>query len=200
MAKQRLNIADGFAAAVGTATEILAAGGVMLFPTETVYGIGVASDDSEALVKLRRLKRRDEGKPFQFLVADLTMAESLGAVFPHPAKSLAAAFWPGPLTLAVPDSTGENSLGIRIPNAPFVLALCRKLAKAIVSSSANPAGEPPPLDADSADVFGDEADLLVDGGRILAGSPSTVVKCLEDGFEILRPGAIGAEAIAAAWR
>lgn len=184
--------------AVDRAAEVLAGGGVVVFPTETVYGVGVASGDAAALAALRRLKERDAGKPFQFLAADMTMATKLGAVFPAGAKNLAESFWPGPMTLVVPDGTG-GMIGVRIPDSPFVLELCRKLDRAIVSSSANPAGAPPPPDADAADAFGDDVALLVDGGPVVGGVPSTVVRCSGEGFEILRPGGISTNALVAAW-
>ncbi len=199
MARKYLSLADGLDAAVLAAAETLQAGGVIVFPTETVYGVGVAAGDARALDRLRQLKQREASKPFQFLVADLAMAEALGAVFSPRAQNLAAAYWPGPLTLVVPDGSGDGFLGIRIPDAPFVPALCRRLGKAVISSSANPAGAPPPLDASAADAFGGEVDLLLDGGGIRGGVPSTVVKCLHDGFVILRHGGISPEAIASAW-
>ena len=187
-------------AAVRAAAVVLESGGVLVFPTETVYGIGVAAGDDRALDRLRRLKSRDAVKPFQYLTADLDMAAALGATFSGGAKNLASRFWPGPLTLVVPAAGGEGgTLGIRIPDSAFVLALCRRLGKAIISSSANPAGAPPPPDADAADAFGEEIDLLVDGGPVTGGVPSTVVRCQGGDYEILRHGGIGEAAIAAAW-
>lgn len=186
--------------AVETAAEILENGGVVVFPTETVYGVGVASGNAEALAKLRRLKGRGADKPFQFLAADLKMAGDLGAIFDTRARRLANDFWPGPLTLVVPDGTRTGgSLGIRIPDAPFVRALCRRLGKAIISSSANPAGLGAPLDAAGADVFGDGADLLVDAGPIADGVPSTVVECGAGDYRILREGGVERSAIEASW-
>lgn len=198
MAVKSIQLGHDPAPAVREAAAVLLAGGVMIFPTETVYGIGVAAGDARALAKLRALKRRDADKPFQLLVSDVTMAKRLGAVFSMRAERLARNYWPGPMTMVVPDGTG-STLGIRIPNSPFVLALCGELDRAIISSSANPAGAPPPGDAADADVFGDAVALLVDGGPVIEGVPSTVVKCEGDTYVILRRGGISDDAIDAAW-
>ncbi len=194
MAAKTIVIHDGWEAAVAPAAEVLRAGGVLVFPTETVYGVGVAAGNADALESLRRLKKRPDGKPFQLLVADIAMAKSLGAVFSPRAERLARAFWPGPLTLVLPAAAGET-LGIRVPDAPLVLAICRRLGGAIVASSANAAGDAPPADAAAADCFGDEADLLIDAGAIAEGVPSTVARCGGDGCAVLREGGIAREAL-----
>ena len=201
MARRRIRIEQSVRQAAEEAAEVLKAGGVIVFPTETVYGVGVAAGNADALHKLRALKNRQAGKPFQFLAADMAMAERLGAFFTPKAKKLARNYWPGPLTLVVADGTGDAdaTLGIRIPDSPFVLALCRELDGAVISSSANPAGAPPPLDAEVADVFGDAIDLLIDGGPIPGGAPSTVVDCRSDDYLILREGSVDAEAVKSAW-
>ena len=185
---------------VREAADILRGGGVVVFPTETVYGIGVAAGDAAALERLRTLKNRPAPNPFQLLSADMDMAKRIGAVFSAQAARLGRSFWPGPLTLVVPDGTGSGgTLGIRVPDSPFVLALCRELERPIISSSANVAGAPPPTGAAAADVFGDGVDLLVDGGPATEGVPSSVVRCLDDSFEILRCGGVDADALQAAW-
>ncbi|MCC8191314.1 MAG: threonylcarbamoyl-AMP synthase [Planctomycetes bacterium] len=200
MAKRRLDANASLEKAITAAAQILEAGGVIIFPTETVYGIGVVSGNADALATLRRLKGRENGKPFQFLAADLQMAKNLGAVFPSRALKLARNYWPGPLTLVVADGTdSDGTLGIRIPDSQFVLALCRRLERPLIAASANSAGAKPPADADAADVFGDAVDLVVDAGPIVDGTPSTVVHCLANEYHILRDGAIGADAIDAAW-
>lgn len=199
MAKKLVTLEKNFDNAVETAATTLLSGGILVFPTETVYGIGVAANNQAALEKLRQLKQRGKEKPFQLLTADITAAKKIGALFSTRCLRLADAFWPGPLTMVVPDASGSGTLGIRVPDSQFVLALCRKLEIPIISSSANRAGKAPALSAAEADVFGNEVDLLVDGGAIAIGTPSTVVRCAEEKFEILRAGGIDAETIASAW-
>lgn len=200
MAKRNIELSQDTKKAVKETAEVLEAGGVAVFPTETVYGIGVITGNADALAKLRRLKGRAEGKPFQFLAADMEMARhSLGAVFSTKAKKLANNYWPGPLTIVVPDGTGDGTLGIRVPDSLFVYELCKRLERPIIASSANPAGSVPPLSAGAADVFGEEIDILVDGGPIVDGIPSTVVRCIGDEYEILRCGGVSAADIESAW-
>lgn len=200
MARKYIVISENFEKAVRETAATLAAGGVAVFPTETVYGVGVASGNAEALARLRRLKSRGGEKPFQYLASDMSMAKELGAEFSARADRLARAFWPGPMTMVVPDGTaGGGTLGIRIPDSEFVLALCAALGGPIVSSSANPAGEQPPSTARAADAFGDEVDLLADGGAIVGGIPSTVVRCVGGEVEILRRGGVEERAIRDAW-
>ncbi len=171
----------------------------MIFPTETVYGIGVDAANPQAVSRLRSLKGRDADKPFQLLIADIGMGLAMGGCFSPGAERLAARFWPGPLTLIVPDKDG-GTLGLRIPDHAFVLAVITKFWRAVATSSANPGGQPPPTNADAADIFGASVDLLVDGGVCPVGTASTVVLTnKEGGYDILREGAITQRDIAAVW-
>lgn len=202
MAKEYIALPGNLRGAVIRAAAVLRRGGVVVFPTETVYGIGVLAADAVAVRLLRELKQRPAPKPFQYLVPDIEAAADLGARFSPRAERLANAFWPGALTLVVPCAEGsggtaaeDGTIGVRVPDFPFVLALCRELEGAIMSSSANPAGAAAPKDAAAADAFGDAVDLLVDGG-VVDGIPSTVVKCPCDGkYEILRSGGVPDAAI-----
>lgn len=188
-----------FTDAVTAAVETLATGGIVIFPTETVYGIGVDATNQEALSRLRGLKGRDADKPFQLLVADSRMGLTMGGRLSPGAKHLADRYWPGPLTLIVPDEKG-GTLGLRVPDHDFVLAVIKKIGRAIATSSANPGGQPPPVDADRADVFGTAVDLLVDGGVCAVGTASSVVLTDKDGgFSMLREGAIAAHDLAVVW-
>lgn len=198
-AGEKLGFTKSLDAAVSRAAQVFRSGGIVVFPTETVYGIGALASDAGAVLRLRELKRRSDRKPFQFLVADMDAAEKLGAVFSRPARWLAETFWPGSLTLVLPDGTNPGStLGVRVPSSPFMEALLRELDGAVVSSSANPAGMAPPDNADAADAFGDAVDLLIDGGTA-RGTASTVVRCTGGDFEILRSGGVTGDGIRLAW-
>jgi Sua5/YciO/YrdC/YwlC family protein len=199
MAHIRKLLAADFADAVTAAVETLASGGIVIFPTETVYGIGVDAANREAVARLRSLKGRDADKPFQLLIADVRMGLAMGGQFSRGATHLADQYWPGPLTLIVPDKEG-GTLGLRIPDHGFALAVIKKFGRAVATSSANPGGQPPPVDAGAADVFGSAVDLLVDGGVCAVGTASTVVLADKDGgFDILREGAITRRDLATIW-
>lgn len=199
MSPKRLRLADDAEAAVSALADTLLRGGVAIFPTETVYGIGVAAGQPDALERLRRLKGRAVSQPFQCLIGDVADALRLGAVFSPGAERLARRYWPGPLTLVLPVGGNGETLGLRVPDSPAILAVIRRLGTGIVTSSANPAGRPPPGDAEAADVFPEGVDILIDGGVSPVGTASSVVRCGGEGYEILREGAIGAEAIAITW-
>ncbi len=211
MTPERVDAVADFAGSVRKAAACFRRGGLVVFPTETVYGVGVAAERPEAMGRLREIKRRDGAKPFQRLAADLAMAAALGAVFSPRAERLAEKFWPGPLTLVVPrapagdvtcEDAGEATLGIRIPASRWVLEVCRLMHSAVVSSSANAAGLPPALDGEAAWLFAVEAgaDLLVDGGSIAGGMASTVARTDGDALQILRRGALAEADLQAVWR
>ncbi len=200
MAARRLRISGNERLAEEETVAALAAGQMVVFPTETVYGIGVAQGLPAALENLRRLKGREAAKPFQLLVPDVETAEAMGGVFCESARRLAAAYWPGAMTMVVPARQGGNTFGFRIPDSEFLLAVLERLGRALVSSSANRAGERSPTTAEAADAFGDEVALVLDGGPCSVGTASTVVSAVDpDNFSILREGAISADAIAKVW-
>ena len=201
MTMTRISLFADPEAAVGTVVETLAAGGVAVFPTETVYGVGVDSGNPGALARLRKVKGRDANKPFQLLIDGIEMGLAMGGGFSPGALRLAGAFWPGPLTLVVPTANAEGTLGLRVPDDPFILAVVGKLGRAVTASSANPAGVPAPTTASQAEDVCEGIDVLVDGGSCRVGLASTVVMAdASGGFTILREGAIDKQAIDAAWR
>jgi L-threonylcarbamoyladenylate synthase len=125
-------------------------GEVILFPTETVYGLGVDSGNAAAVDRLYELKGRPKIKPFQWLISDVALARATSAWSPA-AEKLAAAFWPGPLTLVVQlSSNAEETRGWRIPDHAWVLELLTKLGRPLVATSANRAGEPAALNFEEA--------------------------------------------------
>jgi L-threonylcarbamoyladenylate synthase len=175
--------------------EVLRAGGILAFPTETVYGLGVLEGDPEREARLRELKGREATKPFQRLLADAADAARYVPHLPSAARRLAERFWPGPLTLVLPAGEG-GTVGLRCPGLPFVRDLAREAGGAIVATSANPAGAPPACDAETVRrMFRTGVDALLDGGTVSLGQPSTVVEVQGGAVRILRTGAIPTEAI-----
>lgn len=181
----------------------LRAGGLIGYPTETVYGLGGRVTRS-AVAALARLKGRPEGKPFLVLISSLPMAEKLGLLFNDAARAMAHAFWPGPLTLALP-TTGtrlpdqlrgpEGGVAVRHTSHATVARLIDALGEPITSTSANRPGSPPAPGADRlAEAFADAVAagtlLVLDGGVLGNVPPSTLVDCTQPVPRLVREGAI----------
>jgi L-threonylcarbamoyladenylate synthase len=192
-------------AEIAEAVRALEAGDVVVYPTETVYGLGVRADSTQAIDRLFRLKGRPEGKGVSLLVEDLTDAVSLieGPV-PAPAIALAEAFWPGPLTIVLPAAAGVDrrlvgeggGVGLRCSSDSLARALIAACPAPITSTSANPTGKPPATDVDTARrYFGFEAGAYVDGGVREGGAVSTVVEFSRGRAILRRAGAIDSNAL-----
>ena len=194
-------------AAIEAAAACLAAGGLVAFPTETVYGLGADARNGEAVARLYAAKGRPAFNPLIAHVADPAAARRLG-VFNADAERLAAAFWPGPLTLVMPRRpdcpiadlalAGLDSVALRVPAHPLARELLAAFGGPIVAPSANRSGHVSPTDA--AHVLSDlrgRIDLIVDGGPCPVGVESTIVACL-DAPTLLRPGGIARADIARA--
>jgi L-threonylcarbamoyladenylate synthase len=182
----------------------LRAGGVVLLPTDTVYGLAVATSVPGATARLFALKQRDPQVPIAVLVGDADQAWTIAAPpVPDAARALASRWWPGALTLVVRrdpawtvDLGGDAAtVGVRCPDHDFVRAVCRTVGP-LATTSANRHGQPTPTSAAEAAAGLGEVDLIVDGGR-LTGTPSTVVDCTVDPVRVLREGAIAAVEILA---
>lgn len=201
-AKTRLITASP--AAVAQAAEILKAGGLAAFPTETVYGLGADAGNGEAVARLYAAKGRPSFNPLIAHVADLAAARRL-ATFNPAAECLACAFWPGPLTLVLPKrpdapvsdlaTAGLDTIALRLPNHPVARDLLAAFGGPVVAPSANRSGHVSPTTAAHvlADLDG-RIDLIVDGGPTQVGVESTIVACL-NGPALLRPGGIARGAI-----
>jgi L-threonylcarbamoyladenylate synthase len=195
------------AARVAAAAVALRHGGIVAYPTETWYGLGALASDAAAVERVVHAKRRPEEKPLPLLAADLAQVEAL-ADLPPLGRRLAAAFWPGPLTLVVPVRagvrlhraiTGEaGTVGIRVTSGPVSAALARAAGGALVATSANLSGEPPVADPAALDpVLAARLDLILDGGTAPGGLPSTVVAVAGEVLTLLRAGAVPFAALAA---
>jgi L-threonylcarbamoyladenylate synthase len=194
-------------AAIAEAARVLAAGGLVAFPTETVYGLGADAGNGKAIARLYAAKGRPAFNPLIAHVASVAAAHKL-ARFGAAAERLAAAFWPGPLTLVLPKApdcpvaalatAGLDSVAVRVPEHRVAKDLLRAFGGPIVAPSANRSGHVSPTAAAHvlADLGG-RIDLIVDGGPTTVGLESTIVACL-DAPVLLRPGGVSRAAIEAA--
>ncbi len=172
-------------------------GGLVVLPTETVYGVAALLDGKEGEARLRALKGREEGrKPFTIHLGDPEEASRHARPWRACALRLAERYWPGPLTLVV-EGRREESVGLRVPSRLFTRAVLReagRLGGTVAMASANLPGSPPPVTAREAlESLGDRVDLVVDGGRAELAEPSTVVRALPPLLEVLREGTLTRE-------
>ena len=193
--------------AADQAATCLARGGLVAFPTETVYGLGADATDGKAVARLYEAKGRPSFNPLIAHVPNVESARKL-AVFNADAEALAAAFWPGPLTLVLPRqpgcpvselaTAGLDTIAIRVPDHALAREILRTVGKPIVAPSANVSGHVSPTTAVHVlEDLDEKIDLIVDGGPTSVGIESTIVACLDQPM-ILRPGGLSREAIAAA--
>ncbi len=192
-------------ATLGAAARLLRDGALVVFPTETVYGLGASATNDEAVARVFAVKERPRNNPLIVHVARIAQAQALAEGWSDDVDRLAHAFWPGPLTLVVPRSRrvsdlvtgGVDSVAIRIPAHPVARELLILAAIPIVAPSANRYQRVSPTTAQHViDDLGDRVDLILDGGPTPLGIESTVVSLLADGPRVLRMGSISAEEIA----
>lgn len=177
------------------AAEILLRGGVIIMPTDTVYGIAAHPDHPDAVARIVALKGRDGKKPIALLAPHLEAIADAGGMLTNPARRLGNAFWPGALTLVLPTPTGNE--GVRIPDSDCALLLLRQVGSALRVTSANVSGKPPALQVDDIDATVQlGVDLILDDGPVPGGTASTVCRVDSDGLTILRPGPITATQLA----
>ncbi len=183
---------------VRRAADLVRAGELAIVPTETVYGVAARADAPAALAKLYAAKDRDESKRIALLAPGLDAVRAAGARVDAVAERLAAAFWPGPLTLVLPTATG-NWEGFRVPAHPIALAWLRELALLPAVTSANRSGQPAAKTAAAAWAdLAPHVAVALDAGPCAAGAASTVVQVLAGDVQILRHGPIGRAALAQA--
>jgi L-threonylcarbamoyladenylate synthase len=192
---------------IAHAAEILRQGGLVAFPTETVYGLGADATRDDAVARIYAAKGRPQFNPLIAHVATLAEAKRQGN-FPPLALQLAEAFWPGPLTIVVQRaatctvsllaSAGLPTLALRIPSHPVARALLQTFGKPVVAPSANLSGKVSPTTADHVrQSLGKAVDLVLDGGPSQVGLESTVVSFVDGKPRLLRPGGISRENIEA---
>ncbi|MBI4233661.1 MAG: threonylcarbamoyl-AMP synthase [Chloroflexi bacterium] len=186
---------------------ILRRGGLVAFPTDTLYGLGADGLNEAAVERVFEAKGRPYGMPLPLLLADPADLGRVASPVPDLALTLARRFWPGPLTLVLPKAPAVPTVvagrgwtvGVRLPNHPVPRELARRLGNPITGTSANLSGQPPA--ATAAEVrrqLGDVIDLIVEGGPAGGGQESTVVDLTGPRPRIVREGAISREALAEA--
>jgi L-threonylcarbamoyladenylate synthase len=196
---------------MGDAAGLLMNGGLVAFPTETVYGLGADACNADSVARIYSVKGRPVDHPLIVHVASMDVLGDWAADVPAYAISLARDYWPGPMTLVVTRSDlaadfitgGQDTVGVRVPNHPVALGLLEAFARAggkgIAAPSANRFGNVSPTTANAvSDELSDylaEGDVILDGGACAVGVESTIIDCTGDVPKILRPGAITQEMI-----
>jgi L-threonylcarbamoyladenylate synthase len=191
---------------VRRAAQILRAGGLVGFPTETVYGLGADASSEKAIARLYAVKRRPVDHPVIVHFASADDAFSWAAAVPPPARELAKKFWPGPLTLILKRSArakdfvtgGQDTVGLRVPSHPVARQLLKEFAGAIAAPSANRFGKVSPTTATHVrEDLGKDVELVLEGGPSEVGIESTIVDLSGAAAVLLRPGSISKEALEA---
>lgn len=181
--------------AIARALRVLKAGGLVAFPTDTVYGVGTLAFDGIAIESIYLAKDRPLEKAIPVLIGDVADLEKVGVDVPEVVRRLAARFWPGPLTLLIPKRADlpeavstTATVGVRIPNHEMARALLRAAGPMAVTS-ANISGRQSPVTAQAVfEQLGGRIPLIIDGGRTPGGIPSTLVDCTTAELKILREG------------
>lgn len=186
-------------AAIRAAADAIRRGELVIFPTETVYGLAADALSEDAIRLVFDAKGRDEGNPLPVQVAGVEQLAMVTSSVPDSARALAAKYWPGPLTIVLPKNdslsdlvtAGRPNVGVRVPDHKVALALLRELGSPIIASSANISGNPAPTTAQSAiDQVGEGAAIVLDAGECRIGVASTVVDLSTTPPRILRSGVI----------
>ncbi len=179
------------------AADILRDGGLVAYPTDTVYGLAVLPTDDEAVRRLFEAKKRPLDRAVPLLIASPADLARVTGDVPEVARSLIHAFWPGALTIVLakaatfPSIAVGDTVALRVPDHAVPRELVRLLGEPITGTSANVSGEAEPLTADDArSQLGDAVDLVIDGGTCTGGRPSTVVDCTVRPPRVVREGAI----------
>ncbi len=179
--------------------QVLGIGGIMVYPTDTFYGLGASAFSSTAIQNIYRLKHRNKSKPLSLVISDFNMLESIACDLPPVLRDLDHKFWPGPLTLIVnvsPDLPVDllgsgKTIGVRVPDHTWLRQLIHKAGFPLTATSANLSGEKEIADpAEAVRLFTGKVDLIVDGGITRGGRASTVLDLTVSPFQVLREGAV----------
>jgi L-threonylcarbamoyladenylate synthase len=186
-------------AAARRASEFLKQGGIVALRTDTVYGLLASVNRPESLKRLRTIKQREPGKPFLLLALDWIMVRSVTTHLTPVARRLGARYWPGPLTLVLPGADwlpdevkgAGPTVAVRVPADPMLREILKEMRSTLAAPSANLPNRPPAATAKEVGrLFGEAVGLVLDGGEVQGGVPSTIVDCTRPAAEILREGAV----------
>jgi len=181
------------------ATDILKNGGVIAFPTDTVYGLGANVFDEKAVGKIYEIKKRSKDKPIAVLVSSLEQVKKITTDTPKMFYELASEYWPGALTIILKANeklpsivtAGYNTVGVRMPDNPIALSLIRQFGNPIATTSANISGDTPAISAKQVrEMLNEKLDFIIDGGETKIGIASTVVDLSSFPPVILRQGTV----------
>jgi L-threonylcarbamoyladenylate synthase len=183
--------------ALARAVEVLRSGGLVAYPTDTVYGIAADPRSDMAIERLFALKKRDSGTAVPLIASDIEQALAAGEFGPRE-RRLAEAFWPGPLSIVVPAKPmvsravlgQRNSIAVRVPAHAVARGLAAAFGCCVTATSANPSGAAPAEAGDRVTEILPGVDLVLDAGRAPGGLPSTIVALDDDGPVLVRAGAI----------
>ena len=186
--------------AIPSALQVLRQGGLVAFPTDTVYGVGTLAFDGKAVESIYAAKDRPVEKAIPILIGDAEDLEKVGENIPETAREFASHFWPGPLTILVPKRadlpeavSATSTVGIRVPDHVFARALLRNTGPMAVTS-ANISGKQSPISAQEVyEQLHGRIALIIDGGKTPGGVPSTLVDCSGEEIKVLRQGPISLE-------
>ena len=191
---------------VQQAVEALRRGGLVAFPTDTLYALGADALAADAIERVLTVKGRHRGKPLSILVPSVEAIVALGVSLGDGVRDLMQAFWPGPLTVVVKApgrfpatlTAATGTIGLRIPGGVVAQSLLTAFGGPIIGTSANKAGGADPADAKTVQrAVGGQIDLILDGGRVALGVPSTVIDCSVEPARLLREGAVPRATLAA---
>lgn len=185
------------------AAAVLREGGLLVVPTETVYGLAADASNPAAIEKIYQVKGRSFDKPLAVAIFERALLKDLVSEIPPSAAALMDRYWPGPLTLIFPKgevvqstiTRGLKGVGIRFPDDDLLLAIMREFGAPIVLTSANISGDPSPVIADQVSEIDDLVDMVIDSGRTRLGRESTVLDLTVSPAAVLREGAIPADQI-----
>ena len=186
------------------ASKVIEEGGIVAFPTESFYGLGVDATNPEAIKKLYKLKKRDSSLPLLILIPSIDELSKYAVSVPPKARVIGENFWPGGITMIFKSSSvlppeltaGKGKVGIRVSSHPIANGLSREVNLPITATSANLSGTPPCVNADQvADLFGDDLDLILDSGATEGKNASTILDVTINPPVIIREGIISMEKI-----